>query len=400
MTKEQAVILVRKAQRGNRAAVEELIVGKQRQILFVSYTKLGNIHDAEEVMQESMIDVFRHIGSLKTPESFDAWLNRIIICNCHKQRKKYNVLKTETDVEEAALEIPEEAVDFIPEEYAEKEELRREVYDVVMSLPEVRRDTILMYYYEDMSLKEIAAATGIAEATAASNISRARKMMKDRFGMLSQKGRPVYGAASSTTLGRILQRVAISIAPDDRLFALNKNWLNATSKMKFAPKKAPVFNNVAAIAACTVLATSVLSAAVILNSADEGESAATQPTVTQTIVTQAAVTQPTVTQSTDEGNQRILFSGSDCDCGHINPREVTIGDPQDGDVEPAWTIENSETGEIVFSGDTDATNAVLTALSEQKEEGRYVIHSVFSNIAGYTTELDRSFIIGNYHEDI
>jgi len=370
-----------KAQRGNRRAFEELIQAKQRQILFVSYMKLGNMHDAEEAMQESMIDVFRHIGKLKNPESFDAWLNRIIISNCHNQRKTYGIgiPNVETDTDDAALDIPEEATDFIPEEYAEKEELRREVYQVVMSLPEVRRDTILMYYYEDMSLKEIAKVGGVAEATAASNISRARKMLKAKLGVLDQEGRSIYGAASTTALGTILKRSAIDVVPDSQLAVARENWLNATRTLKFVSKRALIFNKAAAIAACTILATSVLSGVMILNNTEDRESAATQPI--------------------DEGAQAIVFLGSDCDCGHINPKGVTIGDPQDGDGEPSWTISDSETGATVFSGNTEGANAALAALPGQKADGRYVIQCVFADKEDRTIALDRAFIIGNYHDD-
>ncbi|MDR3224780.1 MAG: RNA polymerase sigma factor [Clostridiales Family XIII bacterium] len=384
MTKEQSANLVRKAQHGSRDAFEELIRAKQRQILFVSYTKLGNMQDAEEVTQESIIAVFRHIGGLKKPESFDAWLNRIIIGNCHKHLRKYGVLKTESDADDAALDITEEAADFIPEEYAEKEELRREVYEIVMSLPETRRDTIFMYYYEDMSLKEIAEATGVAEATAASNISRARQMIKDKLGEPKQEERPLYGAASTMTLGRILQSAAAEIVPDSQLSIVEKNWTEATRAMKFTPKKVPKVNNFTTIVTCSVLVTSVLSAAVILHNGSDGESAATQPVVTQ---------------SADAEKREIIFSGSDCDCGHINPGSVAIDSPQEGDTELLWTIRNSETGETVFSGNTKATNATLAALSGQKEDGRYVIQCVFSDIGNHTIALDRSFIIGNYHSD-
>jgi len=395
MTKEQAAKLVKEAQHGNRRAFEELIRAKQRQILFISFTKLGNMHDAEEVMQESMIDVFKSINSLKNPNSFDAWLNRIIISNCHKQRKKYDVLKRDVDTDDATLDIPEVAADFIPEEYAEQEELRREVYQVVMSLPEVRRDTILMYYYEDMSLKEIAEATGVAEATAASNISRARKMMKVKIGELSQKGRPIYGTASATALGRILQGAAIEIVPNSQLAVVERNLLDATRALEFILRKAPAFHNAAAIASCAIVVTSVLSAAVILHNTADGESVATPPAVTQPAVQPSAP--PPIPP--DEGNQAIAFVGNDCDCGHINPSAVTIIDPQDGDAEPSWTINNSETGATVFSGNTEGTNATLASLSARKADGSYVIHCVFTDVAGRTIALDRPFIVGNYHGD-
>jgi len=382
MTKEQSTELVRKAQRGNRDAFEELIQAKQRQILFLSYAKIGNMHDAEEVAQESIIAIFRHLDGLKNPEAFDAWLHRIIISNCHKHLRKYGVLKTETDADDEAINVLEEGADFIPEEYAEKEELRREVYQVVMSLPEARRDAILMYYYEDMSLKEIAEATGVAEATTASTISRARKMIKEKIGELNKEEDLTEGAASSTTLGRILRSAAVEVIPDDRLAVFEQNWTGATRLMNFGPAKSTALNNAAIAVTCAVVITTAIVITMIAQDSDSGEIAAA----------------PAVTHVADAEMREIVFSGNDCECGHINPTAVMISELNEGDSELTWTITGAG-GETIFSGDTDGTNATLAALSAAKADGRYAIQCVFSDTARRTITLDRTFITGNYHGD-
>src|ERR1700738_4190001 len=69
--------LVRNAQRGDRAAFEELVRRTSRLVFARLYLETGDTHRAEDLLQETLLQAFRSLGKLTDPRSFRSWLLKI-----------------------------------------------------------------------------------------------------------------------------------------------------------------------------------------------------------------------------------------------------------------------------------------------------------------------------------
>ena len=129
----------------------------------LSLARTASVHDAEDVFQEVFLRYLRHQDRLNGAEHIRAWLIRCTI-NCSKSLLAAPWRRT-VALEEtlAAAPMDEEA---------------RAVYAAVLSLPQIYRTAIHLYYYEGLSVAEIAQATGCREGTVKSRLSRGRELLK------------------------------------------------------------------------------------------------------------------------------------------------------------------------------------------------------------------------------
>lgn len=132
-------------------------------ILRLAYSYLHNMEDAEDILQDTLLQYIKTKPSLNGPEHEKAWLLRVA-ANLSKNKIKYNKIR-ETD------ELAEELV-------GRQEEDLAFVWDAVKKLPEKYREVVHLFYQEGFSTKEIAAALDRKEATVRSDLLRGREQLK------------------------------------------------------------------------------------------------------------------------------------------------------------------------------------------------------------------------------
>lgn len=170
-------VLVEEAIRGDEASLAELCNEKMRVILYTSLKYTRNMTDAEEVAQEVLIRVYRGIGSLKSPKAFNVWLHKIIKNEYMMFRKKAQKEKgdiTMNDVEDMFSVTDTSA---IPHAHLEDEEKRQELLALIETLPDNYKHTLIMFFYEGMSYKEIAEVLSVSTKVVANNLMRAKKAL-------------------------------------------------------------------------------------------------------------------------------------------------------------------------------------------------------------------------------
>ena len=142
----------------------ELIDKYGNSILRMAYSYLHNLSDAEDILQDTLIQYLKTKPELVSEVHEKAWLLKVA-CNLSKNRIKYNKLR-ETD------ELLEEIVG------SEEEDLKF-VWEAVKELPSKYREVIHLFYQEDYSTKDIAKILQRNEATVRSDLNRARKQLKN-----------------------------------------------------------------------------------------------------------------------------------------------------------------------------------------------------------------------------
>lgn len=177
MEKEKIRRLVLQAEQGDRAAFGELYEETGRSVYFNCLKLLGNAQQAEDITQDTFMKALEKLDSLKEPENFSAWVNRIAINNCKMDFRK-NPRTAEEESEKIIDDTPDS--ELIPDDYADSEEKRRIIMNIIdTALTDEQRQTIILFYFDMMSVAEIAEIMECSVGTVTSRLSAARKKIRE-----------------------------------------------------------------------------------------------------------------------------------------------------------------------------------------------------------------------------
>lgn len=168
--------LVRQSILGSREAFGLLVVRYSRSVRAVCLARTGRRDDLDDLVQEAFLRAFRGLSRLEDPQRFPAFLHRIAhnICVDTIRRSGREPVAT-ADVDFATPSEPDQIAD-IREERLER--MRRQVGRLPLAL----REAVLMFYFEQKPMAEIAAMLGITEGAVSQRLHRARQQLKQALG--------------------------------------------------------------------------------------------------------------------------------------------------------------------------------------------------------------------------
>ena len=175
--------LLRGCMEGNRRMQEELYRRFSPRMYAVCLRYAGNAEEAEDILQEGFIKVFKKLDSFRSEGSFEGWVRRVFVNTAieHFRRKRY--LMPVTEKEENTIEGKYVSV---LDELAEKD-----ILALVQELSPGYRTVFNMYVVEGYTHKEIADMLGISEGTSKSQLSRAKVILQDMVRTFIDKQRGV-----------------------------------------------------------------------------------------------------------------------------------------------------------------------------------------------------------------
>ena len=150
------------AVKGDKDAFARLIHNNKVSMYRIAKNILKNEYDIEDAIGNSLLKAYENINKLRKNESFKPWLLRILINECYSLIKK-------SKRESASLE---------PDTAYEDNYRNFELIKAVKSLEQGQRVVTILFYYEDMSIKEIAKTLCLPEGTVKSRLSRAKERLK------------------------------------------------------------------------------------------------------------------------------------------------------------------------------------------------------------------------------
>lgn len=199
--------LIKQIQRGNQSAFEEFYKLTSPKAYFIALKITQNEHDAEDVLQESYIKALEKINEIDTSQNVTSWFLKIVSNKSKDLLKSKNHLVFDSEEEGYFDDIPEEKTEFCPEENLDQEELRLEVMAAIDELTAEKRACIMMMYFGDMSVKEIAESIEVPESTVKNRLHTARKDLRSRF---EKNGNVLYGAAIGGVLVWALDKTSVT----------------------------------------------------------------------------------------------------------------------------------------------------------------------------------------------
>lgn len=150
----------------------EKIVQKYGDMVYRIALVHGNTkEDAEDIFQEVFLRLTKHIQQLQGEEHVRNWLIRVTVNYGKTHKKKCSRHQT--------LPLDEQ---MITEEISSQSDMEWKVYAAVKSLPENYRTVIHLYYYEELSIKEISLCLKHKEGTIKSQLYRGRKLLGKKLG--------------------------------------------------------------------------------------------------------------------------------------------------------------------------------------------------------------------------
>ena len=150
-----------------RQAFMDAVTRHQDMVYRIALHWFGVPQDAEDAVQEVFLRLYTEEKPFDGPEHLRRWLIRVTVNVCK------DALKSPWRKRRVPLES-------IPEPVFEQQE-QRELYREVLALPEKYRTVLGLYYYEELSTKEIAALLGIRQTAVTTRLARGRELLKQRL---------------------------------------------------------------------------------------------------------------------------------------------------------------------------------------------------------------------------
>lgn len=223
MKKNELINNVKRAREHDVIAIEALYFATYSGMHSVIYNLCANKNDVEDILQEGYVSAFANLNQLTNDEAFVGWLKKTMV-NAWRMYLRNNVPDYDTTVFEVA-EDQLEAWQFgrSLQDTVEISETNREIWELVQALPEHQRVCMVLYYYEEMKVEEIAESLGIPEGSVKSRLYYGRLKLRET---MEQRGLHFLGnlpggtwttpaaeaAASQTMLAKIL--AALEVASD------------------------------------------------------------------------------------------------------------------------------------------------------------------------------------------
>lgn len=175
--------LVDRWQAGDGSAFETLIRRHERRVFGLLLRMLGNVQEAEDVAQETFLNLHRHGHRFRSQSRFSTFLYRVAVNAALNRRRSLGRRRSRTE----ALERRQEAGDDLPaaprnpEDAAAGGQIQKQVQRAILTLPPHLRAPLVLFDIEGLSYAEVAGVMRVAEGTVKSRIHRARQALRERL---------------------------------------------------------------------------------------------------------------------------------------------------------------------------------------------------------------------------
>ena len=246
--------LVEKIKKGDNKSFEKLYKLTEREVWFTCISFLKNETTAQDIMQETYITAFLKIQSLEKSSQIRSWLNRIAVNKCKNYLKGKGEIQLDDEIFENQAIVDERISN--PEEYI-SDKAKREIILSIMQevLSDVQYQTVIMHYFNEMTVDEIAEVFECSRGTVLSRLNYSRAKMKTAIEDYENKsGDKLHGVVVVPFFTTIFKEEAKSLAVPNITIKLPNGQTLATSATKgFATgAKSTVSSIVKATATATV----------------------------------------------------------------------------------------------------------------------------------------------------
>lgn len=199
----KTISLIEKAKQQDEKAFDELCLLYYKRIYFIALRLTNCDADAQDVVQETFLQLQASLHTLKEVKTFDFWLRRIILSKCNRIFRKNHYPSSDPQIYANDFSFVEKRVDYLPKESMDKETSLNILMQMIDRLPYMHKEILLLQYFEQYNNKEIAKLLGIHENTVKSRAFNARKRLKEEI-LLYEEENDMKFSFHSKAIGGIL----------------------------------------------------------------------------------------------------------------------------------------------------------------------------------------------------
>lgn len=170
--------LVRNLQCGDETAFDELYERYHKLVYFIAYEMCRNDADAKDILQETFLQVKKSIVEMKEPDNFKPWLNRITVNKCKNLFRSRKTVELDEDNAWFKNHMQEERMYMLPEAKLHFENDQDLIHQLMNHLSDAQREVLVLRYFHQMSMKEMAEILGVAEGTIKTRLMYAKNNLK------------------------------------------------------------------------------------------------------------------------------------------------------------------------------------------------------------------------------
>ena len=187
--------------------LEKIYNEAYRAVYWTAFSLLKNEADAEDVVQDTFVTLIESYDTIEDKTKVTAWLKKIAANKCLNRLARTKTDAVEDEFFEDVEAVPE---DFLPDTIVESADMRRIIMDIISkSLSEEIRRTLILFYFDEMSTKEIAEALGVPEGTVRRRLNFARnKIKKEVEKYENENNTKLFGMAALPFLSQLFIKEA------------------------------------------------------------------------------------------------------------------------------------------------------------------------------------------------
>ena len=216
---------------GDRDGFGEIVSRYQSLLCSIAYSRVGDFKQSEDIAQETFIEAWRKLDTLRDPEKLNSWLCGILRFKVshHRRKETTQPVKNAEELDELEAQASEQAA---IEDQAIQEQHQALLWQTLAKLPENYREPLILFYREQRSVEHVASELELSEAAVKQRLSRGRKVLQEAMLHFVEDALEKSKPGTAFTAAVL---VAISgISPPTKAAALGSGAIKAGSFFKLA----------------------------------------------------------------------------------------------------------------------------------------------------------------------
>lgn len=230
--------LLEQAKAGDHEAFQQLHELARSQNYYVILKIVKNVQDAEDLLQDTWLKIYQNLGQIHDTRlgSFLSWSGKVASNTAldflrKKRPVLFSDLQNEEGSEQVSFDIQDFAIENQPELAFDQKETSEIIQELLSGLADEQRICVIMFYLQEMSIREIAESMGCSENTIKSRLVYARKKIQAQGEVLEKKGIHLRGVAPLFLLGCLLRNeMADAMESSSRVELGPDFWRRAVSE--------------------------------------------------------------------------------------------------------------------------------------------------------------------------
>ncbi len=190
--------LIRRAMGSDQAAITQLYYMTKDNVYYTIKTMISDEDLAQDLTQDTFLKAIRYLGQLREAAAFRGWIKKIarnMAIDVLRKRKIISFSQMVSADSEEAIEFEDDRQENLPEVVIDRQETTRLIGEILGTLSAEQRVVTELFYYENLSVKEIALELGVSENTVKSRLKYARNKIEIGVLDLEKKGTKLYSLA-------------------------------------------------------------------------------------------------------------------------------------------------------------------------------------------------------------